>query len=89
MEHNTSKHEQKVCARCLRDFTCKVGDIANCQCSTVRLSEAAQKHIGTKYNDCLCCHCMKDEQHEYALREFNDKLKHVLRVNRPESSLDL
>jgi hypothetical protein len=52
------KHEYKACPKCGTAFTCKVGDVSNCQCNTVKLSEEAYDLISKKYDDCLCSNCM-------------------------------
>lgn len=53
------KHELKYCGRCFVQFTCKVGDVLACQCSTVSLSEQTKNFLlETKY-DCLCADCMQ------------------------------
>ncbi len=54
------KHEQKYCPRCTTAFTCKAGDIANCQCSCVALSPEAIRLLGASYYDCLCKDCLSD-----------------------------
>lgn len=53
------KHEEKVCVRCRASFTCKAGDIANCQCNQVRLSAEAQEFLSNSYFDCLCRNCLE------------------------------
>ncbi len=48
-------HESKYCPRCKSLFECKVGDVVNCQCNTVKTSEATKEFLqSTLYNDCLC-----------------------------------
>lgn len=55
------KHESKYCQRCGALFECKVGDIANCQCNSVRVSDDTQTFLqSTSYDDCLCSRCMED-----------------------------
>lgn len=53
-----TKHEEKYCPKCNNAFTCKVGDIVNCQCSGVTLSEEAQAFLTKTYFDCLCKDCL-------------------------------
>ena len=36
---STHKHEPRNCPRCNKTFECKVGNIAQCQCSSIVLSE--------------------------------------------------
>lgn len=55
------RHEDKYCPRCGNLFECKVGDIANCQCNSIKIPEATRDFIlTTSYNDCLCCKCMAE-----------------------------
>ncbi len=55
------KHELKYCPRCGNKFECKLGDIINCQCSNVALTEASSVFLrSTFYDDCLCNKCMID-----------------------------
>lgn len=58
------KHEEKYCPKCNNTFTCKMGDITNCQCSTVVLSETIRKFLETTYFDCLCKDCLKKISHD-------------------------
>jgi hypothetical protein len=58
------KHEQKICPKCGNTFTCKMGDIANCQCSTVGISEATTRFLSTTHYDCLCKDCLKKIDHD-------------------------
>lgn len=53
-------HEEKACPRCQQSFQCKVGDIANCQCSRLQLTHEERVHIEQKYNDCLCIRCLHE-----------------------------
>lgn len=52
------KHEEKYCPKCNNIFTCKMGDIANCQCNTVVLSDQMREFLATTYFDCLCKDCL-------------------------------
>ena len=54
-----SNHEIKICPRCGSSFECKVGDVANCQCNGVKLSDEAYDLIKTRYDDCLCVNCLQ------------------------------
>lgn len=76
------KHESKECPRCKARFICKLGDVSNCQCSGIKMSADEQNHVAEKYGDCLCCSCLKEEQHSYALDKFNARIKFVLRMDR-------
>ncbi|HEY8387566.1 MAG TPA: cysteine-rich CWC family protein [Parasegetibacter sp.] len=65
------KHEPKKCPRCLEEFQCKVGDIANCECTTVNLSSEEKAFVEDRYNDCLCINCLKDLKQRYVF--FREK----------------
>jgi len=52
------KHETIVCKRCGLQFECKVGDVGNCQCSTVSLSGVTRKFLDNTYFGCLCANCL-------------------------------
>ena len=61
-----NKHEEKYCPRCNEPFFCKTGDIVNCQCQCVPLSEETIQFLSKTYFDCLCKNC---------LSELNQKVK--------------
>lgn len=50
----------KTCARCGAAFTCKVDDLAHCQCIGVRLSADLLGQLAASYDDCLCSRCLKE-----------------------------
>lgn len=52
------KHEEKYCPRCNALFECKSGDIVNCQCNIVRLSEETKRFLSKTLYDCLCQKCL-------------------------------
>ncbi len=52
------KHEIKTCPRCGVQFECKVGAVMLCQCSAIELNEAESAYIRSKFEDCLCIHCL-------------------------------
>jgi hypothetical protein len=54
------KHELKYCRRCFEQFTCKVGDVLACQCSTVQLSPTTKDFLLETTYDCLCANCMSE-----------------------------
>lgn len=72
------QHETKRCARCRRSFECKVGNIAECQCSTVTLTHEERVYIESTYQDCLCVACLQALQFEYKLH------KHHIRTQPPD-----
>jgi len=53
------KHEEKYCPKCNSAFTCKTGDIGNCQCFTVKLTDDAKTFLSKTSFDCLCGNCLK------------------------------
>jgi Cysteine-rich CWC len=61
-----SQHERKPCPRCGISFECKPGNITQCQCYGVSLTEEQLVYIEHKYNDCICKSCM-----EYLKQELN------------------
>jgi len=52
------QHETKQCGRCHTPFECKVGNILECQCYGVSLTEEQKDYIDNNYNDCLCRSCL-------------------------------
>ena len=62
-------HEIKQCPRCTRNFECKVGNIAACQCNGIRLTIEEQLLIEEKYNDCLCVQCLQTIRFQYLLHK--------------------
>lgn len=75
-----SKHEIKSCERCNALFECKLGDISNCQCSTVKISERTQQFLEESNFDCLCKNC---------LIELNEKLASLTHCTFPNNSGEL
>jgi hypothetical protein len=65
------QHENKKCPRCNRSFECKVGNIAECQCSKVNLSYEERVFIENKYLDCLCGQCLQALRFESKLHKNN------------------
>ncbi|MFY7900874.1 MAG: cysteine-rich CWC family protein [Chitinophagaceae bacterium] len=51
-------HEIKVCAKCNKNFECKVGNILECQCNQIQLSYEEKSIIENSYEDCLCIDCL-------------------------------
>jgi Cysteine-rich CWC len=56
-------HEIKQCERCGSAFECKPGNVLQCQCYLVPLSENEKDYLATNYSDCLCAACL------YAIKE--------------------
>ena len=65
------QHEFKTCLRCNNVFQCKAGDIAQCQCSNIRLSIEERAFIEERYKDCLCANCLLQLKSQYIL--FKEK----------------
>jgi hypothetical protein len=68
------QHETKKCPRCTRAFECKVGNIAECQCSKIALTHEERVFIESKYMDCLCWQCLQALRFEHKLHK-----SHMLR----------
>ncbi|MDO9374639.1 MAG: cysteine-rich CWC family protein [Bacteroidota bacterium] len=68
------KHEEKNCPRCNVVFECKVGTIANCQCSGIALSEDERKFIAANFTDCLCAACMVQLKSAYSIARREKEL---------------
>ena len=65
--NSEGKHELKVCPRCGKTFECKPGDITNCQCAGLKISEEVAAFIAKKYGDCLCISCLRELNQEQNL----------------------
>lgn len=65
------QHEPKICPRCSKQFVCKVGDVPNCQCSSVSLTIEEHASIEDRYEDCLCIACLKELKNKYVF--FKEK----------------
>lgn len=77
---NISKHEPKSCPRCEAIFECKVGDVANCQCSEVALNAYTKTFLSKTQYDCLCKKCLVELQNLVSRAESQDfpKQSHLL-----------
>ena len=64
-------HEQKACPRCKAMFECKPGNITQCQCFGIQISDEQKSYIRERYNDCLCRKCLHSLQNEIEL--FKEK----------------
>jgi len=51
-------HETKKCPRCNNPFECKPGNITQCQCYAVKLTEEQRAYIDQRYQNCLCENCL-------------------------------
>ncbi len=54
------KHEIKSCPRCEGSFECKVGNVLQCQCSEVVISNETASYLEKTHYDCLCKNCMSE-----------------------------
>jgi len=68
------QHEPKKCPRCNKQFECRVGDVPNCQCSSISLSVEERAFIEDRYQDCLCIDCLKELKNKYVF--FKEKYMH-------------
>ncbi len=59
MNKQKIKHEFKTCPRCGAGFECKAGNILQCQCYGVVLTEPIKQQIENEYRDCLCRACLE------------------------------
>ena len=67
-------HETINCARCELTFVCKVGNITQCQCYGIILTEEMQQYINKQFAGCLCLSCIKNLQQQLnagKLKYFN------------------
>ena len=69
------KPEQKNCPRCKTLFECKPGNIVQCQCYSVKLTDEQKADIEQRFDSFLCKNCL-----EYLSAEFNFfKEKYIFR----------
>ena len=48
----------KFCPRCGQLFECIPGNITECHCYGILLTEEEKKGIEQNYKDCLCANCL-------------------------------
>jgi len=72
------KHETKICPHCQNVFECKSGDIVNCQCESVQLSQQHRDYIFGQYEDCLCAGCMRALRSEFNIERFNLQMQQLV-----------
>ncbi|MEI2738930.1 MAG: cysteine-rich CWC family protein [Chitinophagaceae bacterium] len=69
------QHETKSCQRCKTMFECKPGNVTQCKCYNVKLTDEQRAYIEQRYTDCLCRNCL-----EYLSVELNFfKEKYIFR----------
>lgn len=59
-----AQYESKSCVRCNGSFECKSGNITQCQCFDINLSEEEREYLYFTYNDCLCIKCLASIKNE-------------------------
>ena len=69
------KHEDKICGNCGIAFECKVGNITQCQCYEVCLSNEEQQYISKQFTGCICINCIKALRTEYNTITFVTQIK--------------
>ena len=62
----------KQCVKCHQKFECRVKQIEQCHCSSVKLTTEQQQVLSTKYNDCLCPTCLQALQAEPQVKKEKD-----------------
>ncbi len=73
-----TKHEIKTCPKCTRPFECKTGDILNCQCQSVKLTQQHRDYIFEQFDECLCASCMRKLRSECNMQHFNIQIQQLM-----------
>lgn len=76
------QHETKHCGRCQAPFECKVGNITECQCYGVSMSQEEKKFIADNYGDCLCRQCLEAIKTEFRQDAADRKLNRMISFSR-------
>lgn len=76
------QHETKHCGRCQAPFECKVGNITECQCYGVSMSQEEKKFIADNYGDCLCSQCLEAIKTEFRQDAADRKLNRMISFSR-------
>jgi hypothetical protein len=74
------QHETKHCGRCQTLFECKVGNILECQCYGVALTEAEKTFVARNYHDCLCRACLESIKLDFRQQAVDEKLGRIRSV---------
>ncbi len=74
------QHETKYCGRCQAPFECKVGNILECQCYGVALTEAEKTFVAGSYQDCLCRACLEAIKLDFRQQAVDEKLGRIRSV---------
>lgn len=78
MNSSFNKYEIKSCPRCGAKFECKPGNITQCQCYNIILTNEENLFIKELYDDCLCIDCLRKLKELYNQRktiQYFQKLK--------------
>lgn len=67
-------HETSCCPRCGSEMTCKVGNITQCDCFSVNISDETRNYLTKTDYGCVCNRC---------LMELNRKMGEVSRYPFP------
>lgn len=62
------KHEEKYCPLCHSVFECKAGNITQCMCAGVVLTETERAYISERFTDCLCINCLLEIKKQFAVK---------------------
>jgi len=73
-----TKHEIKTCPKCKTGFECKSGDVLNCQCETVKLTQVHRDYIAQQFDDCLCAGCLSELRAEFNVKQFSQQLDGII-----------
>ncbi len=63
------KHENKKCQRCNKIFECKLGNVLECQCTQIVLTDEAQNYVSQLFNDCLCIDCLHVLRYQFQINK--------------------
>ncbi|ATL49112.1 hypothetical protein COR50_19120 [Chitinophaga caeni] len=72
-------HETKYCERCHATFECKLGNILQCQCNGIRLSDEEKEYLAAHYKDCLCRDCLEAIKQEARIKSKWQSLFNLLK----------
>jgi nicotinate-nucleotide--dimethylbenzimidazole phosphoribosyltransferase len=86
-----ASHETKKCERCSTLFECKVGNILECQCYAVQLTENEKAYIsGKQYSDCLCAACLNNLKNQYNKMDISAALEQKINFKtKPSGALGM
>jgi len=70
-------HETVHCPRCKTIFECRVGNVLQCQCQAVTLSEDERQYINEHYSGCLCADCLQHMKSIYKQDKFKQRLQQI------------